>query len=132
MISDKFDRQGRPLSHMEWSKLLENPEYKIVARLEEDRDGEHLLISTVWLGLNHNWGPGKPLIFETMIFGGPYNEWQMRWTSEKEAVKGHEAVVWAYRENLPPDEAIDHLRETLEDEDFCPGHHDMKLEEVLH
>ncbi len=129
-MSDKFDRQGRPISLMEWCKLFEDREYAIVGCLEEDRDGEHLLISTVWLGLNHNWGPGKPLIFETMIFGGPYNEWQMRWSTEEDALKGHEAVVWAYRENLSPDEAIDHLRETLEDEDFYPGHHDMKLEEM--
>ncbi len=28
--------------------------------------GERL--STVWLGLNHNWGNGAPLIFETMLF----------------------------------------------------------------
>ena len=129
-MTDKLDRQGRPLSLMEWCKLIEDGDYKIVDRLDEERDGERILISTVWLGLNHNWGPGDPLIFETMIFGGPYHHWQMRWSTEEEALKGHEAVVWAYRENLSPDEAIKHLRETLDDETLSPGHHDMKLEDM--
>lgn len=31
-------------------------------------------VSTVFLGLNHNWLRGEPLLWETMIFGGPHSD----------------------------------------------------------
>lgn len=27
-------------------------------------------VSTIFLGLDHNWGDGPPLLFETLVFGG--------------------------------------------------------------
>ena len=30
-------------------------------------------VSTVFLGIDHQFGEGKPLLFETMIFGGKRN-----------------------------------------------------------
>ena len=35
-----------------------------------------VLISTVFLGIDHSFGGGTPILFETMIFGGKYNEYQ--------------------------------------------------------
>lgn len=68
-MMDYYDRDGKPITIMEWSRLFQDREYAVIARLEEDRDdGTHILISTTWLGLNHQWGDGPPLIFETMIF----------------------------------------------------------------
>ncbi len=49
-----------------------------------------VVISTVFLGLDHNFGfGGKPLLFETMIFGGKHNEYQKRYSTWEEAEKGH-------------------------------------------
>lgn len=68
-MSDWYDREGKPIDMMTWGRLMENREYATIGKLEEDRDdGTHILISTVWIGLDHNWGEGPPLIFETMIF----------------------------------------------------------------
>lgn len=57
-------------------------------------------ISTVFLGLNHQWGNGPPLLFETIIFGGKHSEDQWRYSTWDEAVAGHDAVVdkltWGY------------------------------------
>jgi uncharacterized protein YcaQ len=62
----------------------------------------------VWLGLDHSFGFGQPLIFETMIhsltlyphnfFGrlhlGPeWDDYQERYSTETEAVAGHEQLV---------------------------------------
>lgn len=47
-------------------------------------------VSTVFLGLNHRFfGGGPPLLFETMIFGGPYDQYQDRYASWDDALLGH-------------------------------------------
>ena len=50
-------------------------------------------ISTVFLGLDHSNGEGPPLLFETMIFGGPLDEEQRRYTTWDEAEAGHAEMV---------------------------------------
>jgi hypothetical protein len=53
-------------------------------------------ISTVFLGLNHRWGEGAPLLFETMIFGPdehPLNEYQTRSSTWDEAVQHHAVAI---------------------------------------
>jgi len=50
-------------------------------------------ISTVFLGLDHRFGEGPPLIFETMIFGGEHSEYQCRYTAYFEAMDGHRRAV---------------------------------------
>lgn len=51
---------------------------------------EDIMISTVFLGMDHSFGiGGPPLLFETMIFGGPHDEYQERYATWDEAEKGH-------------------------------------------
>jgi len=50
-------------------------------------------ISTVFLGLDHQFGDGPPLVFETMIFGGEHDGDQWRYSTWDEAMKGHEDAV---------------------------------------
>jgi len=51
-------------------------------------------VSTVFLGLDHRFGgDGPPLIFETMVFGGEYDQYQDRYSTWEEAEKGHADVV---------------------------------------
>jgi hypothetical protein len=66
-------------------------------RIGEDHIGNQV-VSTVWLGLNHNFGDGTPLIFETMVFGGPHDQFQDRYHTEQEALEGHQRVVTALKE----------------------------------
>jgi len=51
-----------------------------------------VLISTVFLGIDHNFGSGAPILFETMVFGGKHNGFQQRYSTWREAVYGHEVV----------------------------------------
>ncbi|MEQ1636687.1 MAG: hypothetical protein ABL903_08335 [Methylococcales bacterium] len=49
-------------------------------------------ISTVFLGVDHNFFGGKPLLFEAMIFGGAHNQEMRRCSTWEEAEKMHEAM----------------------------------------
>lgn len=83
-----------------WARWLEeHPARKVVNRTTVD-DAD---VSTVFLGINHQWGDGPPLIFETMIFGGEYDQFQRRWTTRAQAVAGHDQVVAALREGRSPE-----------------------------
>ncbi len=47
-------------------------------------------ISTVFLGLNHDWREvGPPVLWETMIFGGVFDGYQLRYRSRLDALRGH-------------------------------------------
>jgi hypothetical protein len=68
-MREKFYRRDGTVCRgglLEWAKLMEDPHYKIVSQTELE-DGT--VISTVWLGVDHNFGgKGPPIIFETMVF----------------------------------------------------------------
>jgi len=60
------DHNVVPCTMMEWAKWFEdNCEERIVKKTTLD-DGR--LVSTVFLGLDHNFGGGPMKVFETMIF----------------------------------------------------------------
>lgn len=92
-----FRRDGTPyVNALEWAKDFEKYELKRVARTNLWWGGS---VSTVWLGLNHNYGGGRPLIFETMVFGrSSWSELDMdRYSTEQEALAGHELMVEAWK-----------------------------------
>ena len=96
-----YDRQGRPIKDtLSWSRLFENLDYKQVAETYLS-DGKR--VSTVWLGLDHGFGKGEPLIFETMVFSkkGEYHDLDMvRYSTEAEAKLGHRAMVGKWKAKI--------------------------------
>ena len=88
-MSQCYNREGEPISHAEWSQKLGDYEYQVV---KQDTLDNGLHVSTVWLGLNHNFAEGPPLIFETMVFGGP-EEYQERYATLEEANAGHQTMI---------------------------------------
>ena len=73
--------------------------------------GNHVVnyqrISTVFLHLDHNWNPdGEPVLFETMIFGGEYDEEMWRYCTWEEAKAGHDRIVNCLKEGVTPIENI--------------------------
>ncbi len=98
-----YDRDGIPISDMfVWGKLFRDHEYK--------RVGLDVLsgyrISTVWMGLDHGYPPGPPLIFETMVFregeGDPIrlDMEMMRYSTLVDAERGHKRMVELVRAAL--------------------------------
>lgn len=61
-------------------------------------------VSTVFLGLDHNWGGGPPLVFETMVFGSEVgdelDQYQERYPTLESAMAGHERAVAAVQAQL--------------------------------
>jgi hypothetical protein len=91
-MSQYFDRQGKPMDLTQWLASFESGD-RIVAA---DDVGE-ATVSTVWLGLNHSFTDGPPLIFETMVFGGEHDQDQERYSTEAEALAGHRRIVESLR-----------------------------------
>lgn len=87
-----LDDDGQPRridDALEWARKFDD-EMKII---KHDHVGE-ILVSTVFLGLDHNFGgKGPPVLFETMVFGGPLDEEQERYCTREEALAGHAAMV---------------------------------------
>lgn len=70
---------------MDWCKWMEITERHV--RLSEQGD---VWISTVFLGLNHNFfGIGPPILFETMVFIGHDGISQERYATWEQAEEGH-------------------------------------------
>lgn len=89
-----YNRQGDLISADEWGKLFSDKSYKIIKKTTLP-DGT--LVSTVWLGMEHGYGPTGPIIFETMVFDRPGadegDEEQYRYATEEEALKHHHELV---------------------------------------
>jgi len=49
-------------------------------------------VSTVFVSLDHGFGDGPPVLFETLIFGGPLADEGERYSTKAEAEAGH--VKW--------------------------------------
>lgn len=73
---------------LEWAQWYENADRHVA---NEEING--VTISTVFLGLDHSFDGGKPLLFETMIFGGAHNDYQERCSTWKEAEVMHQKAM---------------------------------------
>ena len=94
-----FDRQGLPISFERWSDLMCDDNQRRVG-WDEPRPGVY--VSTVWLGLNHGHDHDQPLIFETMVFNGSWDQDFCRYSTQVEAVIGHLDVVERLAAGLEP------------------------------
>ena len=56
--------------------------------IEKSKFGE-ILVSTVFLGFKHGTENDKPILFETLVFGGEYDGYMIRYTNWEDSVKGH-------------------------------------------
>lgn len=78
----------RALNLIEWGTWMEIGD----RRVAEDFVGS-VRVSTVFLGLNHQFGDGPPILFETMVFGGVLDDLTCRYSTWDEAEKGHQAIL---------------------------------------
>jgi hypothetical protein len=95
-----LDEEGEPVAvdFMTWAEWFKaGDKTRVVLQDHPTRD---VLVSTVFLSLDHQWGQGPPVLWETMIFGGPFSQFQERYTSRLDALRGHAlalALVELYR-----------------------------------
>ena len=86
-----YDINGDEISLERFSELCRDLDYRRIGRT---RVGD-AMVSTVWLGINHNWSEGRPHIFETMIFKGDDTgeEECWRYPTLERAIAGHQQQV---------------------------------------
>jgi hypothetical protein len=100
-----YGLRGEVISRDEWLRLwtpdMASPvgsrTRRVAGTVQDD-----VFVSTVWLGLDHGFGyTDRPLIFETMIFGGDYDGGEWRYSTLDEALEGHQrACVLAFGVNM--------------------------------
>ena len=109
------DKTYIPCSIEEWGKQTQDMRLNNSKHVKQE-DYMGYWISTVWLGLDHDFNDGKePLLFETMIFPQGdigSEEYCDRYSTWEEAEKGHEkAKQWL----------IEHLKTLVtQEKSVCP------------
>jgi len=109
-MSDKYILDGHKAVEcedlLEWAAWFETADRHVaktdvdgirflvwLGKLFRTKRFEPVRVSTVFLGLNHSFGGGEPQIFETMIFGGTFDEEMWRYSTWEQAEKGHQEAV---------------------------------------
>ena len=101
-MGDYYDRQGNPIGLMDWAMRYKAKDKRVAETTLPDGKW----ISTVWLGLDHSFGGGPPLIFETMVFPkrGEWGELDSdRYSTEEQARAGHERMVAKWTAEAAPE-----------------------------
>lgn len=95
MTSDKYilDDSGNPVAEPDltkWGKWLQNAKRHVAYEKIGD-----VRISTVFLGSDHNWGDGPPVLWETMVFchGHPLDQEQDRCSGSREQAEAMHAKM---------------------------------------
>ena len=62
-------------------------------KVEITKIDDEVSVSTVFLGLDHSFGHGPPMVFETLVFGGEHDGEMSRYSTWEQAVNGHFETV---------------------------------------
>jgi len=75
-----------------WARWFESSDRSVFRTSVE---GTASMISTVFLGTDHQWGDGPPMLFETMVFGGDeeIDQYCERCSTWLEAEAQHKRIV---------------------------------------
>lgn len=87
-----LDEQGNPVPEpdtLKWGRWFGEPGKRVV---KSDHIGD-VHVSTIFLGIDHSFHGGPPVLWETMIFGGEHDQYQERYTSLEDAKQGHEEAL---------------------------------------
>ena len=91
-MSDKYILKDRKPVRcddlVEWSK-----QFGSASRIVAQTNVRGINVSTVFLGIDHNFSGGAPLLFETMVFGIGEDESQVRCSTWEEAEVQHAEAV---------------------------------------
>ena len=97
-----LDEHGHPQLEpdlMKWAEWFEHTD----RHLRKDKLPGDIFVSTVFLGIDYNFGwKGPPLLWETMIFGGQHDQYVERYTSREDALEGHQRALMLVSESFIP------------------------------
>lgn len=82
---------------VEWAEWFETAD-RVLAKDRDEGAGsaDGVEVSTVFLGLDHNpYGIGPPILWESLVFGGPLDGTMKRYATRDEALAGHQQLCRA-------------------------------------
>jgi hypothetical protein len=102
-----FDLDGNAIGMRQWGELWES-DARFIGHTELPGG---CWVSTVWLGIDHGFGTGPPVIFESMVFASREDMIDLdcvRYTTRAQAEAGHEILVtrwtgWTPGDPHPPE-----------------------------
>lgn len=90
---DYYGPDGVPMTMSEWAAARSRDDDSLWHKYRQVTDTDTAQVSTVWLGLDHSFDEGPPLIFESLVFGGALDQEMDRYSTWREAQNGHAAMV---------------------------------------
>lgn len=87
-----LDERGEPVpaDAETWGFWFESADRHVADDADEQTGWR---VSTVFIGLDHNFSnAGPPVLWETLVFGGPLDGEMERYTSRADALEGHRAM----------------------------------------
>lgn len=90
-MSDTYILKGHepvPVELEVWARWFETADRQVRDTFRDD-----VRVSTVFLGLDHSFGHGPPVLFETKVFVNGSGDEMERYSTWDEAVEGHENMV---------------------------------------
>lgn len=95
MMRTYIEVDGEPVlcrDHIEWGNWFANADRIVARTVVGDRE-----VLTLFTGIDHNFGHGTPLVYESVVFVGDGVDEDMnvkaRYPTRGEALKGHETIV---------------------------------------
>lgn len=77
-----------------WAVWFEKSDRRVRRSVYNDVNDNEIVVSTVFLGLDHSFSDGgPPILFETMVFGGKLDEEMERYATWDQAVAGHDRML---------------------------------------
>jgi hypothetical protein len=103
-----FDRDTKPIALERYVELMKDDDYRRVNETTIETSVGPVWVSTIWLGINHQWIDGyPPQIFETMVFDqgdyadSPWSDLECeRYSTIVQAIAGHDQIVESIRSKV--------------------------------
>lgn len=86
-----LDEDGQPTlcdDLVQWAEWYRNEDRTVAF----DQIGA-VRISTIFLAINHAIGPGEPILYDTLVDGGPLDRRRDRYATREDALAGHARMV---------------------------------------
>lgn len=86
-----LDEQNRPVQEpdlLKWGQWFQDNRRHTACDMVND-----VRVSTIFLGLDHSFMNDTPILWETMIFGGEFDQYQERYYCHEDALSGHQRSV---------------------------------------
>ena len=115
-----LDKRGRPRPEpdlFKWAQWMETNDRHVAHDIFRQGQAEEIRVSTVFLGIDHNWfDQGPPILWETMIFGGDdkLDLDMQRYSSVNTARIGHSKAVEAVEKWLAEIDALKSYSQSVE------------------